>query len=222
MNQSTWTAVDTYFEKAFIPQDEVLEAALTASDVADLPQINVAPNQGKLLMLLAKSMNAQHILEVGTLGGYSTIWLARALGPDGRIITLEMDPKHAEVAQNNIAHAGFADQVDVRIGVAVETLQAMTTEDLLPFDFVFIDADKENNTNYFNYALHMSRPGTVIIMDNVVRQGKVIDADHPDSRVKGVRAFVERVANEPRVIATALQTVGDKGYDGFAMLLVVE
>lgn len=217
---SGWAAVDAYFSGALLPQDEALMAALRTSEEADLPAINVAANQGKLLQLLAMSVGAWRILEVGTLGGYSTIWLARALPEDGRLITLELDSGYAEIARKNISNAGLSDRVDVRVGVALDTLAALAAEDPDPFDFFFIDADKQNNVGYFEWALKLSRPGSMIIVDNVVRRGAVIDPDNDDPRVQGVRRFVERIANEPRVTATALQTVGEKGYDGFAMMLV--
>jgi predicted O-methyltransferase YrrM len=198
----------------------VLEAALTASTDAGLPPIAVAPNQGKWLMILAQIVGAQAILEMGTLGGYSTIWLARALPPDGSLVTLEADPKHAEVARANIALAGFADKVEVRLGKALETLPEIAAEGLSPFDFIFIDADKGNYPGYLEWALKLSRPGTLIIADNVVRDGAVIDAANPDPAVQGVRRMNEIIASEPRLSATAIQTVGSKGYDGFAIAIV--
>lgn len=222
MSQTQWTAVDHYFSQHLMPPDPVLEAALADSDAAGLPQINVAPNQGKLLYLLAQMQGARRILEIGTLGGYSTIWLARALPADGgHVVTLEYSLKHADVARANLTRAGLMDKVDVRVGPALESLPALQAEGVEPFDFVFIDADKPNNTPYFEWALRLTRPGSVIVMDNVVRDGAVIDADSTDPNVKGVRAFVERVAAEPRVTATALQTVGAKGYDGLMLIRVV-
>ena len=220
MNQAQWTAVDDYFSAALIPHDDVLEAALRASEAAGLPAHNVAPNQGKLLMLLALSIGAKTILEVGTLGGYSTIWLARALPEDGGLVTLEANPDYARVARQNITQAGLMDRVSIRIGAALDTLATMTDAD--PFDLIFIDADKQNNVGYFDWALRLSHPGSLIIVDNVVRDGAVTDAESDDPRVQGVRHLVERVAVEPRVVATALQTVGSKGYDGFAIMLVQE
>lgn len=218
MNQSQWTAVDTYFADALISHDEMLEAALRHSEAAGLPAHNVAPNQGKLLMLLALSIGAESILEIGTLGGYSTIWLARALPDSGRLVTLEANADYAEIARQNIARVGFADKVQVRVGAALDTLATMT--DANPFDFIFIDADKQNNVGYFEWALRLSRSGSLIVVDNVVRDGAVIDATSDDPRVLGVRRLVERIAQEPRVLATALQTVGSKGYDGFIILRV--
>lgn len=220
MTQTQWTAVDQYFGEALIPQDALLETVLHNSDTAGLPQHNVAPNQGKLLHLLARSIGAQRILEVGTLAGYSTIWLARALPKNGRLITLEFNPAHAEVARKNITLANLIDRVELRVGPALVSLEQIASEGQPPFDLIFIDADKENNTGYFEWALRLSRPGSLIIVDNVVRDGAVTDASSTDSRVQGVRRFVERAAAEPRVVATALQTVGSKGYDGFAIMLV--
>ncbi len=220
MSQELWTSVDRYITDTLIPADPVLEAALIASTDAGLPPIAVAPNQGKWLMILAQIVGAQSILEMGTLGGYSTIWLARALPPDGSLVTLEADPKHAEVARANIALAGFADKVEVRLGKALETLPEIAAEGLSPFDFIFIDADKGNYPGYLEWALKLSRPGTLIIADNVVRDGAVIDAANPDPAVQGVRRMNEIIASEPRLSATAIQTVGSKGYDGFAIAIV--
>ncbi|HTA86802.1 MAG TPA: O-methyltransferase [Silvibacterium sp.] len=220
MSQELWTSVDRYITDTLIPADPVLEAALSASTDAGLPPIAVAPNQGKWLMILAQIVGAQAILEMGTLGGYSTIWLARALPPDGSLVTLEADPKHAEVARANIALAGFADKVEVRLGKALETLPEIAAEGLSPFDFIFIDADKGNYPGYLEWALKLSRPGTLIIADNVVRDGAVIDAANPDPAVQGVRRMNEIIASEPRLNATAIQTVGSKGYDGFAIAIV--
>ncbi len=220
MSKKKWTAVDRYITDTLIPADPVLEAALTASTDAGLPPIAVAPNQGKWLMILAQAIGARSILEMGSLGGYSTIWLARALPADGRLITLEVDPKHAEVARTNIARAGFADKVEIRLGKALETLPQLAAEGLGPFDFIFIDADKGNYPGYLEWAVKLSRPGTLIIGDNVVRDGKVIDADDPDPSVQGVRRMNEIIAADPRLTATAIQTVGSKGYDGFMIAIV--
>jgi predicted O-methyltransferase YrrM len=220
MHQEQWTAIDQYISEVLLPPDPVLEAVLQASDAAGLPPHNVAPNQGKFLMLLARSLQAKHILEVGTLGGYSTIWLARALPPEGRVITLEVNPHHAAVARQNITQAGLIDLVEIRVGAALEGLAQLAAANPTPFDLIFIDADKQNNVGYFEGALRLARPGTVILVDNVVRGGAVIEADSADPSVQGVRRFNARVAAEPRVLATALQTVGSKGYDGFALLLV--
>jgi predicted O-methyltransferase YrrM len=185
-----------------------------------LPAINVSPAQGKLLMLLAKLVGARSILEVGTLGGYSTIWLARALPQDGSFVTLEVNPKHADVARSNVARAGLASVVDVRVGAALDTLVRLASEGRGPFDLVFIDADKENNPSYFEWALKLTRRGSLIIVDNVVRGGRVIEGGNNEPAVAGTRRLYERMASEPRVSATAIQTVGVKGYDGFAVVLV--
>jgi predicted O-methyltransferase YrrM len=220
MNQAKWTEVDDYFAELFVSPDPVLDAVLAASDAAGLPAINVAPNQGKLLMLLARMKGARRILEIGTLGGYSTIWLARGLPADGRLVTLEADARHAEVARANIAHAGFSDIVDLRLGPALETLPLLVKQEE-PFDLIFIDADKPNNPRYFDFALELSRPGTLIIADNVVRDGAVARKGSRDPSVEGIRRFNELVAAEPRVSATAIQTVGTKGHDGLAIALVI-
>jgi predicted O-methyltransferase YrrM len=220
MSKKKWTAVDRYISEALIPTDPALEAALAASKKAKLPAIAVAPNQGKFLMILAQAIGARTILEMGSLGGYSTIWLARALPPDGKLITLEADPKHAEVARTNIAHAGLADKVEIRVGKALESLPELALEGLAPFDFIFIDADKGNYPGYIDWAVKLSRPGTLIIGDNVVRDGKVIDADDPDPSVQGVRRMNEIIAADPRLSATAIQTVGSKGYDGLMIAIV--
>jgi predicted O-methyltransferase YrrM len=220
MSQDVWTAVDDYFSGLLIPADDVLDAALQAQEDAGLPQINVAPNQGKLLHLIAKIHGAKRILEVGTLGGYSTIWLGRALPPDGTLITLELDPKHADVARANLQRAGLSDVAEVRVGSAHETLPKLAAEGVEPFDLVFIDADKPSNPVYLEWALKLTRPGSVIIIDNVVRNGGVSDPNSPDANVHGVRKVLEMVANDPRLTATAVQTVGSKGYDGFAIAVV--
>jgi len=221
MNQEKWTAVDHYINHLFVPADPALDAALQASRAAGLPEINVAPNQGKLLQLLAQAHGARSILEIGTLGGYSTIWLARALPEDGKLITLEFDPKHAEVARANFIRAGLADKIELRPGKAVDALSQLVAEKHSPFDFIFIDADKESYPDYLAWALELSRRGTLIIADNVVRKGEIVDAGSDDSRVQGARRFNELLAAEPRVNATILQTVGSKGYDGFALARVI-
>lgn len=220
MTQSTWTAVDNYVSEMLVPPDKALAAALAASAKAGLPEIAVAPNQGKFLMLLARSLNARRILEIGTLGGYSTIWLARALPKSGRVVTLEAEPRHAEVAKANIERAGFARMVDVRLGKGLDILPKLAAEKPKPFDFVFIDADKENIPGYFTWALKLTRPGSMIVVDNVVRNGRVIDAKSRDVSVQGVRRFNEMLKKEKRVSATSIQTVGSKGYDGFTLALV--
>lgn len=220
-NQQTWTAVDEYINGHLVPSDPVLDAARKASAAAGLPDIAVTPSQGKLLHLLARSQNARNILEIGTLGAYSTIWMARALPADGHLITLEASPKHAEVARANIARAGLSDIVELREGPALETLPELAIEGLPPFDLIFIDADKENNANYFAWALRLSRPGSLIFIDNVIRDGAVADATSTDPMVQGVRRLNDVLAKETRVIATTIQTVGSKGYDGFTLALVL-
>jgi predicted O-methyltransferase YrrM len=215
-----WTAVDRYINELFVPPDDALDAALDASAAAGLPAIDVAPNQGKLLYLLARMKGARTILEIGTLGGYSTIWLARALPAAGRLISLEADARHAVVARANIARAGLAEIVEVRVGKALNSLPRLAAEGAGPFDMVFIDADKEGNPQYFEWAMKLARRGSVIIADNVVRDGAVIDAKSRDADIRGIRRFNETVAADPRVSATAIQTVGSKGYDGFAVVLV--
>ena len=220
MEQELWTAVDDYIAATLIGSDPALDAAVEASIAAGLPQISVAPNQGKLLQLLARLRGAKNILEIGTLAGYSTIWLARALPPHGALITLESDPKHAEVARANILRAGLAAQVQVRVGLALDTLPKLESEGRGPFDFIFIDADKPNIPKYFDWAMKLSRSGTLIIVDNVVRDGAIIDGASEDASVRGVRRLNELLAGDPRVSATTVQTVGTKGYDGFTMVLV--
>jgi predicted O-methyltransferase YrrM len=220
MTQQTWTAVDRYLDDLLVGHDAALEAVLQASAEAGLPPISVSPTQGKLLNLLARVRGARAILEIGTLGGYSAIWMARALPADGRLITLEVDPKHAGVARASIARAGLAERVEVRLGRALDTLQRLGAENAGPFDLIFIDADKPQMPEYFRWALRLSRPGTLIAIDNVVRDGAVIDSGSLDASVQGVRRLNELMASEPRVSATAIQTVGAKGYDGFALALV--
>jgi predicted O-methyltransferase YrrM len=211
-----WDKVDQYIADTLVQQDEALAAALEASDKAGLPAISVSPSHGKLLWILARLVNAKRILEVGTLGGYSAIWMARALPEGGKLISLEAVPKHAEVARKNLERAGLGAKVEVRVGQALATLPSLQG----PFDFTFVDADKQNNAEYFSWALKLSRPGSVIVVDNVVRDGKVIDARSRDASVQGVRRLNELIASEKRVNATAIQTVGMKGYDGFAVALV--
>ena len=223
--QERWAAVHEYIAEQLVTGDEALDAAQRASDAAGLPPIAVTPNQGKLLALLARMQGAKKILELGTLGGYSTIWLARALPDGGRIVTLEAIPEYAEVARANIARAGVAEKVELRVGEALQTLPQLHAEGEGPFDFIFIDADKKNNPGYFEWALKLSRPGTLIIVDNVVRGGAILDpnADDPtvgNEGIRGVRRLFELLAAEQRVDATAIQTVGGKGYDGFALALV--
>ena len=221
MSQDIWTAVDDYFESELMPADPVLEAAIAAATAAGLPSISVAPNQGKLLHLLARIQGARRILELGTLGGYSTIWLARALPADGTLLTLEYEQKHADVARSNLDAAGVGDKVEVRVGPALDALDALIAAGEAPYDLVFIDADKPNNPFYFQRVMSLTRPGSVIICDNVVRKGAVADPSNTDERVIGSRRFAEAVAAEPRVDATTVQTVGSKGYDGFTLALVI-
>jgi len=217
MTDKTWAEVDDYLSGALLALDPVLDDALADSAAAGLPHIAVAPNQGKLLNLLARQAGARSILEIGTLGGYSTIWLARALPAGGKLVTCEYEPKHAEVAKANLARAGFGEEVvDIRVGAALETLPTLTG----PFDFIFVDADKSNLGNYVRAVLELSRPGTTIVVDNVVRAGRVIDAGSTDPDVLGVREMVGVLAAEPRLDATAVQTVGTKGHDGFVLALV--
>jgi len=220
MTLAHWTAVDRYVTDLLVPSHPVLEGVLQASADAGLPPQQVSPSQGKLLFLLARATRARTALEIGTLGGYSAVWLGRALGPGGRLVTLEADPLHAEVARANLARAGLAEVVDVRQGPALETLPRLAAEGAGPFDLVFLDADKERSTDYLAWALRLSRPGTLIVCDNVVRGGEVIDPSSPDPAIQGVRRLYEQLAGEPRVSATAIQTVGEKGHDGFALVLV--
>jgi predicted O-methyltransferase YrrM len=220
MTKEQWTAVDHYLAELFVSSDSILDAALQAASDASLPPINVAPNQGKLLAILAQAIGARSILEIGTLGGYSAIWLARALPPDGTLITLEADPVHAGVARAAIEGAALADRVEVRVGRALDTLPLLATDPRAPFDLVFIDADKVNYEAYLHWALKLTRPGSLIIADNIVRNGAIVDAASADQNVQGVRRFNEALAAEPRVTATGIQTVGAKGYDGLAIALV--
>jgi len=221
MPQERWAAVDRYIGESLVPADEVLEAALQASADAGLPPISVSPSQGKMLHVLARAQGARQILEIGTLGGYSAIWLARALPGGGRLITLEADPLHAEVARANLARAGLADIVEVRVGPAQDTLPRLRAGGDGPFDLIFIDADKSGYPDYLSWSLRLSRPGTMIIADNVVRDGAVADSASRDVNVQGVRRFIEMMAAEPRISATVIQTVGSKGYDGFGLGVVL-
>jgi predicted O-methyltransferase YrrM len=218
----TWNSVDQYLTDLLVRPEPSLHSALVASHDAGLPAINVSPPQGKLLQLLIKWKNARRILEIGTLGAYSTIWLARALPPDGRLVTLESEPTHAAVARSNLSRAGLNHLVDLHVGPAVETLERLAALRTPPFDFIFIDADKPSYPDYLQWSLKLSRPGTLIIADNTIRDGAVIDAHNVDPRVQGVRKLHELIAAEPRLSATALQTVGSKGYDGFTIALVIE
>jgi predicted O-methyltransferase YrrM len=221
VNQQVWTAVDDYVARSLIPSDPALDAALAASAEAGLPAINVTASQGKLLQLLAGIRGARRILEIGTLGGYSTIWLARALPADGRLVTLEIDERHAAVARSNVERAGVGAIVDIRIGRALDTLPLLKDEGAGPFDLTFIDADKPGNADYFQWALALSRPGSVIVVDNVVRGGAVADPDSRDPNVLGVHRLNELLRTETRVSATTIQTVGAKGYDGFTLAVVL-
>jgi predicted O-methyltransferase YrrM len=218
MSKDVWDAVDAYIDGLLVGPDDALDAALRSSQAAGLPRINVSPPQGKLLHLLARAAGARRILEIGTLGGYSAIWLGRTLPPGGKLLTLEIDAKHADVARANFERAGLAAVIEVRVGPALETLPLLASED--PFDFVFIDADKPGYPDYFAWSLRLSRPGTLIVADNVVRDGAVIDAASDDANVQGVRRMTKIVAAEPRVTSTAIQVVGTKGYDGLLIALV--
>lgn len=220
MTQASWDDVDRYLNSVLAPHDGALDAALASSAAAGLPEIAVTPTQGKLLWLLARAIGARRILEIGTLGGYSTIWLARALPPDGRLITLEADPKHAQVARANLARAGLERVAEVRLGRALEVFPALEAEQAGPFDLIFIDADKANIPEYFSWSLRHSRPGSLIVVDNVIREGAVTDASSTDPNVVGVRRLNQVLASDPHVGATAIQTVGSKGWDGFAIALV--
>lgn len=222
MNQETWSAVDAYFEDCLIGEDPALENALRASAEAGLPLIHVTPTQGKLLHLLARIQGARKVLEFGTLGGYSTIWLARALPESGKLISLEANSDHAAIAETNIARAGLSHIVDIRVGRALDLLPVLYQEDIGPFDLVFIDADKSNIPEYVDGSLKLSRPGTIIIVDNVVRSGLVADSADQDLGGRGVRHFCQLIAGNPRLSATAIQTVGSKGYDGFSLAIVME
>jgi predicted O-methyltransferase YrrM len=213
-------AIDDYICRHFVPPDPMLDAALRAAEEAGLPRIQISAVQGKLLYLLAKIAGARRILEIGTLGGYSTIWLGRALPPDGTLITLELDPRHAEVAGANLARAGLSDRVEIMVGPAMESLRALHAREETPFDLVFLDADKGGYAAYLQWALRLSRPGAVIAADNVVRGGDILDPDSTDASVLGVRAFNAALAAEPRLEAVILQQVGAKGYDGLALARV--
>jgi predicted O-methyltransferase YrrM len=218
--QGRWTDVDEYLTDLLIPSDPALEAAIEDSDAAGLPAISVTPTQGKLLWLFARLIGAHKILELGTLGAYSTIWLARALPESGRLITVEASPEHAKVATANLQRAGLSDRVQLRVGRGLDQLPILASEGVGPFDLIFIDADKVNTADYFVWALRLSRPGTLIITDNVIRKGAVADAESKDANVAGMRRFFEVLAKEKGVSATAIQTVGSKGYDGFALAIV--
>lgn len=221
MSQERWAEVDRYITDTVVHPDEALDAALRSSVEAGLPPINVSPPQGRLLMILSQSIGARNVLEIGTLGGYSTIWLARSLPAGGKVTTLELEARHAKIASRNIARAGLSKSVEIRLGPAIEILPKLQAEKLPPFDLIFIDADKPSNPDYFRWALKLSHPGTMIIVDNVVRNGAVVDSKSRDENVRGVRRLNDVMAAEPRIIATEIQTVGSKGYDGFAIALVL-
>jgi predicted O-methyltransferase YrrM len=220
MDQDLWTGIDRYVEEHLVPHDPALTAALASSAAAGLPPIAVSAAHGKMLHLLARLAHATQILEIGTLGGYSTIWLARGLEPGGRLVTLEVDPRHADVARGNLVRANLGSIVDVRVGAALEVLPKLEREAAAPFDLVFIDADKANNPNYIEWGIRLGRPGTLIIVDNVVRKGAILDATSGSADVRGTRRAYELVGRHPRLSATAIQTVGTKGHDGFLMALV--
>jgi predicted O-methyltransferase YrrM len=220
--EQRWSEVDLYVEGLLQPADPILEEALRRSEEAGLPPIQVAPNQGALLQFIARAQGARRILEIGTLGGYSTIWLARALPAGGRLVTLELEPTHAEVAAGNVSRAGFSDRVEIRIGPALSTLAAMVDGNEARFDLTFIDADKPSTTEYFQQALRLSRPGSLIVVDNVVRKGALVDAESEDPDVLGMRRFLEALSADTHVSSTVVQTVGTKGHDGFAVALVNE
>jgi predicted O-methyltransferase YrrM len=215
-----WSAVDAYIAERLLGDDSALSATLAANAAGGLPDIDVSPAQGRMLHLFARMTRARRILEIGTLGGYSTIELARAMPADGKLTSLEIDPHHADVARNNVAKAGLGDLVDIRTGPALDSLQAMIAANEAPFDFVFIDTDKQNNPAYVRAALAMSRPGTTIVVDNVIREGGVLDAASGDERIQGTRRLFEEVGREPRLTATAVQTVGIKKWDGFLIAVV--
>jgi len=216
-----WRKVDSFFTDALISADPALGAALAANREGGLPAIDVTPLQGRFLEILLRSTGAKRVLEIGTLGGYSTIWMARAIESSGRVITLELDQHHAAIARRNLKEAGVADRVDLRVGPASESLAALVDQNTTPFDFIFIDADKAGYPDYIQWSLKLSRPGTLIIADNVVRDGKVIDPNDPDANIHGVLRFTDIVAAEPRLSTTVMQTVGSKGYDGFAISIVL-
>jgi predicted O-methyltransferase YrrM len=221
MSETLWTNVDKYLEATLLPADPLMDAVLAANAKGQLPVIDVSPVQGRFLELLVRMTGARRILELGTLGGYSTIWMGRALPADGRIVTLEFADAHARVARENIARAGLSGRIEVRVGPALETLPGVEADGLAPFDLIFIDADKPNNPGYLEWAVRLARPGTVIVLDNVIRDGEIINATSDDDRVTGTRAGLAFMGSHPRLRATALQNVGVKGYDGFAIAIVV-
>ncbi|MER9445854.1 O-methyltransferase [Mesorhizobium sp. M0340] len=220
MSMKTWASVDDYIVEALFDADPALDVVLAANHDHGLPAIDVSPAQGKLLSLLARMQGAKKVLEIGTLGGYSTIWMARALPVDGKVVTLELDPHHASVARSNFERAGVSDRVELRVGPALQSLAALAAENAGPFDFIFIDADKPNNPHYLSWAMRLSRPGTVIVCDNVIRDGAVVNEDGRDANVEGARAAFSFIGGDKRLEGTAIQTVGAKGYDGFAIAIV--
>lgn len=220
MNEQQWIAMDDYLTSRLLPPDATLDAALQASAAAGLPSINVAPNQGKLLHLLAKLRGARRILELGTLGGYSTIWLARALPVDGRLVSLEADQDYAQIARANVERAGVAGVVSIEVGAAAQTLEKLVAENAEPFDMIFLDADKKSYPEYLRLSLQLSRPGTLIVGDNVIRRGRIADLASTDPDVIGLHEFFRLLATNPRLDSTAVQTVGSKGWDGFSMSIV--
>ncbi|NDI35042.1 O-methyltransferase [Chengkuizengella sediminis] len=217
-----WNDVDFYFSNKLGSSDPIMDSILKANTEADLPAIDVSANQGKLLYLLAKLKGVKNILEIGTLGGYSSVWLGRALPEDGHLTTLEFDPKHAKVARENIKKAGLENKIEVIVGAALDSLQVLEEKAVPKFDFIFIDADKPNNPNYVKWALKLANPGAVIIVDNVVRSGKIIDSESEDLGVQGTRQLFDLLSKESRIDSTAIQTVGSKGYDGFVLGIVKE
>jgi predicted O-methyltransferase YrrM len=219
--QDLWTNVDRYFGDLLAPEDSHFKSIVEANQAAGLPSIDVPALLGKFLDLMIRISGARRVLEVGTLGGYSTLWLARAVPPDGRVITLELEPRHAEIARTNLQNAGVLDRVDIRFGKAIDSLRELHESSAQPFDLIFLDADKQGLPEYLEWSLKLSRPGTVIIADNVVRDGKVIDSDNADPNIQGVRRLTELMASEPRLSATAIPTVGARGYDGFSIAVVL-
>jgi predicted O-methyltransferase YrrM len=220
--QETWAAVDRYFGDLLAPEDEALAACMEANRQAGLPSIDVPSLLGKFLDLMVRISGARSVLEIGTLGGYSTIWLARAVPGGGQVVSLEIDPRHAQIARKNLQRAGVLDRVEITVGPALETLKALYEGAADPFDLIFIDADKKSLPDYLEWSLKLSRPGTVIIADNVVRDGKVLDPGTDDPDIQGVRRMTEMMASNPRLSATAIPTVGARGYDGFAMAVVID
>lgn len=220
MSEERWKEVDDYLARQLVANDPTLEAVLAANQSAGLPAYDVSPLQGKLLYILARAIGARRILEIGTLGGYSTIWLARALGPDGIVVTLEANPHHAQVARENFARAAVLEKVELIVGPALDSLPILEQRQKVEFDLIFIDADKVNTANYLSWSLKLARSGALIITDNVVRNGAITDDQSPDPSVRGVQQFFRSLAAAPSLGATAIQTVGSKGWDGFAIAVV--